>query len=443
MTFNIAALKIDHFGRFDLKRFVKGAGYALIFLHPIDSYLLKVNFVIGISFFRIAYLLFLLSFIAHLTRKLEIKNYFTLYLTMLLYLIAMVWAILFSTKLSEFSAYYLNEIMGLILIFVFVNIYEREDIPILLNSFIFSALFPFLISIYVYYEYFFNLRLIDTLPLSDTIPFFKTYTFDTIKFRAGFFPRIGLPYSISPALAISMSLMIVIQFFRLKNREVNKTWGVLVLVVLVFLMLGTLTRTTILSLVITIIIYWFYEHRRFRLGFSISRRLLLLISVLIILTILFSQTVFYEKIIGRVTSNTIKEDRHFLLILEGINILVTNLRTLLFGIGDGNLYQFQGKYTFLPPHSLLNSYLTLLVHRGVIGFIFTISIYIYLAITLVRAINSRVKNSITFLFALINLSIAFIFYELRFVMSVWIFMAIAFILITKKKKFDLSNNSCL
>ncbi|MEX2428335.1 MAG: hypothetical protein WD577_08840 [Bacteroidales bacterium] len=306
-----------------------------------------------------------------------------------------------------------------------------------------SAVFPLLISIYIYYEFFFNLRLIDTLPLTDVLPIFETYTFDTKKFRAGFFPRIGLPYGISPALAVSMSILIILQYFRLKELKEKRGLNIVILFSLIFLMLGTLTRTTIISLLITIFIYWITQLKVIKLKTRLKIIHLFFAFIICAIILYIPSTIFFDQLLLRLTSGKLSEDRHLLLILEGVHILFSEFKIFLFGIGDGNLFKYDGTYTFLPPHSLLNSYLTMMVHRGILGFIVTISLYINLFIVLYNKKDGPKTKSTPFLFALINIFIAFNFYELRFVTTVWIFMAISFIFLNKEDNVNISNNSSL
>lgn len=335
-----------------------------------------------------------------------------------------------SQRLGGFSAYFLNEIMGLSLVVVFVNIYYKEDVAKLLKVFLLSFIFPVIISIYVYYVFFNEIRLVDTLPLSDILPLHKTIEFDTRSFRSGFFPRLGLPYSTSPYLALVSSVFLFISFIYYSGIKR------FVLIIPIFIiMIGTLTRTVIVSLLSTVIIYYiFFLNDKGINFFKINKRQIFIFLGVLILIILAINFVAFEALTERFTSKSnITEDRHFILYIEAFYIIAESFKNFLLGIGDGNVIFREGVFTYLPPDGVLNSYLTVFVHRGLIGLIFTISLYFYLLGKLIikRKYTDKISNAL--LFSYINVLIAFNFYELRYVNAVWILMALIAVFIISEK----------
>ncbi|MFW5781092.1 MAG: hypothetical protein ACOCXD_00830 [Bacteroidota bacterium] len=409
-------------------------GILVIFFAPIDRYILEIPFVINLSFYRVSLILMITGFILqkllHFSPTLKGRPLF--YLLIFLYLFGLMIGMVQSNRLDDFSSYFLNEIMGLLIIVVFINIYSRKDIPTLFKAFVASFIFPLLTSLYVYFIFSTELRIIEVLPLSDVLPFLRTIEFDNHPFRFGLFPRLGLPYSTSPHLAVVASIILIIVLFYYKKTKRFVLAGAIFLI-----LIGTLTRTVIVSLFLTFLVYTiFYLHDIGIRLLVLKKKYLFLLLMLVGGVIFLSQLEVFNMLTGRLTEGNLTEDRHFILIIEAFYILFDSVNNLLFGIGDGNLVFQDPVHTYLPPDSLLNSFLTLLVHRGLVGFFLNVSLYIYL---LGHLINKRLVNKETgyaLLFAFINVLFAFNFYELRFVNGVWILMGIIAVFVNDNAKND-------
>jgi len=238
-------------GKIDLNSLNRYVGAIVIFLAPIDRYLLDIPFVINLSPYRLFIFLLIGIFIIQKVINPKLYGKQNFYLVLSFYFIGLIIGIIQSNRLAQFSSYFLNELMGLILIVIFVNIYERRHLDKLINVFISSFIFPIIISIYVYFVFYTQLQLIDTLPLSDKLPFFRTIEFDTAPFRAGLFPRLGLPYSTSPLLAIVASIMLFIVGIYYKSSK-----KYFLIFPILFIMVGTLSKTVIVSVIITFCLYY-------------------------------------------------------------------------------------------------------------------------------------------------------------------------------------------
>ncbi len=416
----------------------KYLGALIIFFAPIDRYLLDVPFVINLSIYRILIIFLIGSFIIQkiLDPKVYGKNSF--YLVLSFYFIGLFIGIVQSNRIAEFSSYFLNELMGLILIVIFVNIYERRHLGKLINVFISSFIFPIVISIYVYFVFYTQLQLIDILPLSDKLPFFRTIEFDTTPFRAGLFPRLGLPYSTSPLLAIVASIMLFLVGLYYKSSK-----KYFLIFPILFIMLGTLSRTVIVSVILTLCLYYLVTiiNKYYNL-FVIKKSTLVGYLITLFLIALIINTAAYNVLMGRISAGiNIGGGRHFILLIEGFYIITESFKNLLLGVGDGNLYFREGYLTYLPSHGLLNSYFTIFVHRGLIGFLCVISLYLYIFYNLFLKSDKLNRVSYALLFSFLNVLIAFNFYELRFVNAVWILMALAAIFINKDQYYKVEKNT--
>lgn len=417
-------------GKLNVNKLNKLLGFLVIFFAPLDRYLLDIPFLFNLSIYRVTLIILIFGFLVQTLIRQRLLGRFHFYLLIIFYIIGMFIGIVQSQRLGGFSAYFLNEIMGLSLVVVFVNIYYKEDVAKLLKVFLLSFIFPVIISIYVYYVFFNEIRLVDTLPLSDILPLHKTIEFDTRSFRSGFFPRLGLPYSTSPYLALVSSVFLFISFIYYSGIKR------FVLIIPIFIiMIGTLTRTVIVSLLSTVIIYYiFFLNDKGINFFKINKRQIFIFLGVLILIILAINFVAFEALTERFTSKSnITEDRHFILYIEAFYIIAESFKNFLLGIGDGNVIFREGVFTYLPPDGVLNSYLTVFVHRGLIGLIFTISLYFYLLGKLIikRKYTDKISNAL--LFSYINVLIAFNFYELRYVNAVWILMALIAVFIISEK----------
>ena len=417
-------------GKLNLNKVNKLLGFLVIFFAPLDRYLLDIPFLINLSVYRLALIFLIFGFLLQVLIRQRLLGRFDFYWLIIFYVIGMFIGISQTQRLGGFSAYFLNEIMGLSMVVVFVNIYSRDDIIKLLKIFLLSFIFPVLISIYVYYIFFTEIRLVNILPLSDILPLHKTIEFDTRSFRSGLFPRLGLPYSTSPHLAVVSSVFLLMSFIYYHG---IKRFALIIPILVI--MIGTLTRTVVVSVFFTMVIYYlfFLNDKGIKL-FLIKKRQIFLFFGILGIVIFVANFVAFDALKERFTSNSsITEDRHFILYIEAFYILSESFKNFLIGIGDGNVVFREGVYTYLPPDGVLNSYLTVFVHRGLIGLVFTISLYFYLLGKLIIKRKCTDNVSYALLFSYINVLIAFNFYELRYVNAVWILMALIAVFTIGKK----------
>lgn len=415
-------------------------GFLMIFFVSLDRYKLDLDILpINITLFRLIYIAFIIfAFIKIFSRGYIIRSS-VLYLLLFFQLLILLINIPRTIDPGTSNAYFLNEIMGILLVFTMLNIYSKEDVAWLLKGFGISFIFPILISIYAYYVFFFHGELISVLPLSDKLSFIQTDFFNIKPFRAGKFLRLGLPFSTSTHLGITASLVFILYFFKRKFGYQNRG-SLLAIFLVLFITFGTLSRSIFVSLGLTALLYLLFNLYKNEWRVNIKVFAISLIS-LIFLTFLFSQTALYDKLIGRLSKN-ILEGRHFLIILDGIDIWTKNIKNFFFGIGDGNLGLYYGSRTDLPPASLLSSYFTTLVFRGIVGFFSVYMIYFVFALRLFKdyLLKIRYENSVLF-FGLINIIFAFLLYELRFVLTVWIFIGIISVYLFGKENVEMGEDN--
>jgi len=114
----------------------------------------------------------------------------------------------------------------------------------------------------------------------------------------------------------------------------------------------------------------------------------------LIILFLFTLLTFYfllpsnisSKLLSRLMGSNITNlanERHYLVLLDGIILWTKNIKNFLIGIGTGSSIYYTGQHTFFGPN-FFNSYFTILVERGILGFIGFYSIYLLIIKRLYR-----------------------------------------------------------
>ncbi len=382
----------------------------------------------SISLFRVCLVIFIFSSLLYgIAYHTKIEKKIVLFLFGILLSIA-----ISSLHIVDFKyaiSFYINDIMGgLIVLSVLVTYRSRNDVILLSKSLIYSVIFPFLFSAYVYYMFFVLNELVDTLPFTEYVSAVINDDSDPVA-RIGFFPRLCFPYFTPPFLAIMISIYTVLVFY--SKKEIVNRLNCYIRPVLIFLLIGCLTRTVYLSLLLTVILGTCFH--KFKKTFVVLfTKYLLIISGIIMMVYLFLPSeiteLIYSKFIDRLSIDTSEgPDRHVLLIYEAFYIMFASIENFLLGIGDQNLSLLKGVNTYLAP-SMLNSYLTLLTYRGLIGTVVILFFYFYPFCVLKRNFSND-RLAFVFFLCHFNVMCAFFTYELRPAFGVWLYMAIIYLYI--------------
>ena len=241
--------------------------------------------------------------------------------------------------------------------------------------------------------------------------------------------RLSLPYATPPHLSLIMMISICILFFN-KKLFAKRTRIILIGIFFVILLL-TSSRTGIAAGIIVILISLFLRYNQ---KFNIRKFINLTIGILcIIILLLVFNSEYINKLIGRFIITDITQDRHLLVPLEGILIWLSDIRIFLIGIGYGSSINLQGRFTYLPSH-FLNSFVTLIAEKGLIGLMIVFE-YIRLLANNLNALKIRkLSDSYKAIgYSYLIIMISFLFYESKQNISVWVIISIIYMMDRYKK----------
>lgn len=435
----------------NLNKILKNLGYLCIVVSPLEVY--QIDFpVFNLTLFRLFFILLVILFILKVLITSKIKFHKNLYILLIFLIFSLAIGSAQANMHNNYSIPFIrNEIIGILIIFIFFNIYEKEDLKYLLKAFIISLIFPLLFSIYTYLYFISNGKILDEYPLVNRFSIFVSHSADYKRFSSYGVPRLTIPYAKPPFLALNVSFGLIILYFRifkfnLSNSFREKSLFLSFLIIVV----GALTKTIYLSVIVTFFLYFLYKikvEKFIKVKINLKSVVLIIVGLALILILIPSE--IYTALGKRLAKSfgNIEEDRHLLLIYEAFNFWLKDIKTFFIGIGIAN-NPFNGKYTFLPPDSFLNIYLTILAQRGILGFFFTFMFYIYILIELYRKLE-RERNWISYVlfFCFINFLLAGFFYELRLALGVWFILAICVVYLTNNintKSNEIINcNTCI
>lgn len=304
-------------------------------------------------------------------------------------------------------------LLGLMSAFIFILIplyFDKDDFPILAKTLIRSQyiVIPFSVIVYLF---FYNVSVFpEKIPLGGGMYISMTEEALDRGVAAGNL-RLMLPYATPPVLSIVMTMCLTLLIFS-KGLFADNVKTVLCAIfgtILIF----TGSRSGIAGLLILFIILFFNGDAK-----RVIRKIPPLWIVLFIvcgigICILLADSEYVQKlVIGRFTSlgeNSMEEDRHYLVPLDGIILWLSSLKNFFVGIGFGSSLFIKGAHTYLPPY-FLNSYVTMLVERGFMGLI----ILLMLLIHLVRLYRHRYcydNNVRAFIYMLYTGLFSGLFYE--------------------------------
>jgi len=421
---------------------LKKMGMLIILTAPFDIFTIKMP-IINISIYRISAVILILFFLFRIFRRGEIKkSYIYLFLPMIV--ISSFIGLINSIDPVLNNDVFFSDVMGVLIIFIFINIYKYEDISFLLDSYLYSLIPVVFFNAYIYYVYFFQGKMLKGISV------FNIYNFeisDSVlrRWTISGMPRASMPFSSPPLLGLAISIGIIIIFFKLNSKIKIKLyiWYYLFLILLVIVFFCTMSRSIIVALCITFLTMIFLERIKIKKirtknVYKVRWRYLFILFLLTLLIFYFLlPSNVGPKLLSRlIQSNfeSLSKERHYLVLLDGTILWTENIKNFLIGIGTGSSIYYTGKHTFFGPN-FFNSYFTILVERGILGFIGFYSIYFLIIKRLYR--NYKTKGdfiSKVMFFIMIDMFVSFVFYDMRAMIPAWIMIAIMCITIQPKNK---------
>lgn len=332
-----------------------------IFLYPLDGF--KFSFFPSMSLYRVTLIFALFTGILSCCMKGRIRvcDYISLPFIMIA-TVSMILSNLISTEPAYASSAMLNEMSGVIIVFLIVTLFDFNDTDILLKQFVRSAYIGIPFAILSWKFIFQNPAEIESI-CSFGGMFNLEITEELIA--SSYNMRLVLPYSSSSVysgvLAITIAILIC------DNTMYKTVIRNILIIIFTLLLIMTQARTGMLALAVFVFIYILKTRDNQR---KLKMILLCAVAMLCIILFIGSDDDFVRKLLLRFNGNeantSIFEDRHFLLPIEGILIWLSSVKSFLFGIGYGSCINFSGKWTNIP-YFFFNSYITQVVAKGLLG----------------------------------------------------------------------------
>jgi len=255
--------------------------------------------------------------------------------------------------------------MTTMLIVAFPIFFTKRDMPLLIKTLIRSQYITIAFSIYTFVMFYFRggLPEVINLPLGMYIQLDEK---TLIRGQVSQHVRLMLPYDTPPVLSVVMAMCIVMLIYC--GSVYSKKVKIPLIFIFSTILMLTNSRTGIVALLVFFLIHYILMLLKGKYG-----RLLIItpISFVLLTGIVFalkSKIEYIYKFVNRfklmfVELNT---NRHVLVPIDGIIIWLSDLKNFMLGIGFGSGYYMVGTHTSLPPH-FLNSFVTLIVERGIMG----------------------------------------------------------------------------
>lgn len=279
------------------------------------------------------------------------------------------------------------------MIVFFVPVYfERNDIRLLSKTLIRSQYIAIPVGIFMWFSYYY----LGAFPDHIDLPAGMSIVFDEEAQQRSFFGqdlRLSFPYSTPPVLSVAMAMSLVIMYY--DKKIFAKGLRILIMMAFSVLLILTGSRTGIFGIILFVFFRLFFGGKKIKINWGV-----VFISLLLLLVVLYfaSDIPYVEKFLGRFNSGDeeLSEDRHLLVPIDGILIWLSSPQNFLFGIGFGSSLFMNGFLTFLPPH-FLNSFVTLIAERGVMGLILVIMLIRMARVLYKREVSmSNEERALTF-----------------------------------------------
>lgn len=345
------------------------------------------------------------------------------YLYFILLLLGSPIAYFISTNKEWAFSFMLNDMMGVLLVYLICVFFTLEDKDKLLKAFIYSQIFTLFFSGYSLFMYYIrggipqNINLLNIISISLSEEFLRRATISSQI-------RLSLPYATPPHLSIVMAIAITILFVH--KKLFIKQLRIFLIVIFSFILILTNSRTGIAAVSLIILISYFIKF-----NYKFNVRKIITFFPLIILTIVAIEIIdlnYINKLLDRFVIEDLKQDRHFLVPIEGIIIWLSSLKNFVLGIGYGSSINLTGRFTFLPPY-FLNSFVTLITEKGFIGLLIVFE-FIRLFITSLRTIKRKkiTLSNYAISYAYLIIFVSFVFYEAKQNISIWVIISIVYLM---------------
>lgn len=397
---------------------------------------------VNLSIFQIALLFTGLISVLEIPRRLGRHSVKKALPLILLWFLSNILAYATSTNHGWAKSYLL---LGFMSVFIFVVIpafFDASDKEILLKTLIRSQyiVIPFSIINYIlFYK-------IGMMP--EEIPLGGGFTVELgeealDRGTAAGEMRLMLPYSTPPVLSIVMGMCIMLLLF--SKDLFNKYVKLVLILVFSTILIMTGSRTGIIGIALTLLFLFLGGDlrsyiRKLPLGWILFS---LILAVVVI--VVFNDNEYIQKMVinrfSGVDSDSMDDDRHFLVPLDGLLIWMDNISNFILGIGYGSSINMKGAHTYLPPY-FLNSYVTMVAERGILGLLIII-ILISQVGNLYKARKLYDNNSRAYIYAFMAGLFCCIFYE-GFICYFLLFtIPISFIIEKNKPALRKNNKSSL
>lgn len=362
------------------------------------------------SIFQIMLMITAVFATPQLLTRLNVQNMLNVRGIAVLWAVSSILAFITSINPSWAKSYLLLGLMSTFIFLLIPAFFGEENINLLLKTLIRSQyiVIPFSILNYVL---FYNVPFMpEEIPLGAGMSIHLGQ--DALdRGTAGGEMRLMLPYATPPVLSIVMAMCITMLIF--SKDLFHKYTKIALIFIFGTILIFTGSRTGMMGLLLILPFLVFNgDLKKILSTLPIKWRVLVLILCFTLIFVLIDNNYFQKMIVGRFSSvdnGGIDDDRHYLVPLDGFLIWIKSLSNFIFGIGFGSSAYMKGDHTFLPPY-FLNSYITLLAERGLLGLVILLRLVKYL----VRLYKERFmysKNIIAFIYSvLVGMSSCF-FYE--------------------------------
>lgn len=275
-------------------------------------------------------------------------------------------AFILSTNKSWGRSYLLLGILQTMLMLLICNFFELSDLNKLLKAIVRSQYITFLMSAYSVYKFYFGGGIPNKINLGAGF-FIDLGEEYLLRAQAAGQIRLSLPFPTPPVLSVVMAMVIIILIF---NKDLyRKSERILLICGYSVIMLLTGSRTGMAALVMALGLNYLFSLKAISLK-SIKRYYIVLIGIMIIafaaFLYRFYNSEYFIKLLNRFAITNIMEDRHLLVPLDGLIIWLSSVKNFILGIGFGSSINMMGEHTYLPPY-FLNSFITYIVERGIMG----------------------------------------------------------------------------
>lgn len=315
------------------------------------------------------------------------------------------------------------------MIVLFVPLYfERTDSRILVKTLIRSQYIAVPFGIFMWFTFY----QLGFFPETINLPGGFYVEFDSDAQTRSMFGqelRLTLPYATPPVLSVAMAMSLVMLYY--VKDLFKKNIRVIIMIAFTLILIFTGSRTGVFGLVMFLGLRLLGSRKKININWG----LVFIVIVAIFLLFIFSSEIPYvDKFLERFTTQDedLSEDRHLLVPIDGILIWLSSFKYFFIGIGFGSSLYMDGFLTFLPPH-FLNSFVTLIAERGIIGFVLVIQL-ISMAIVLYKREKKMSAEERALTFALIVGLFSTIFYETFDCYFMIFLLAIGFMLEVRTKR---------